>query len=322
MKLAALNRENENMWRGVAALFVAVGHMLPMDFYIFIPGQVFVSLFFFYTGYGCMKAGQTRGSHFFEGFIKRRIVKLYIPFMIAEAIYMMLSSCQTRNIPNACDAVLKVIGFRLSNSTLWYIQVAIVFYLVFYIKYRKSIPYKPDYIFWSAFCLVYYIVVIGAGLGRFYYMAIISLPIGVITAQLEKTRPFLEEKVAMFLRIGSLLFIVLRLTDIFLYFWKKSNDIVWINGLWMVIKMASAALFVCLILFLGNKVRRIPRVMTALGKYSLEIYLYHNLAILLVGTNSVGKLIVCLLVTLALAIISHNAYSMTLDYIKMHIKAG
>lgn len=145
-------------------------------------GYIGVAIFFFLSGYGLMKSENRRHTSFFS-FIKRRLVKLYLPVVFVSAIWGIV------RWPN--DSGFEWIGQYLylafwgfDDSILWFVKVILVEYLLFaaYI-YLNIKSWLREVLLWFGTALVY--------LFAYFYVrdwAAISIPmftIGILLAKYE-----------------------------------------------------------------------------------------------------------------------------------------
>lgn len=83
------DRKSSMAVRGICAVLVALGHSVKAEYYIPIPGSFFVGVFFFYSGYNIMY-NFVQNEKYLDSFVRKRFCKLWLPFCLAEIIYMEL----------------------------------------------------------------------------------------------------------------------------------------------------------------------------------------------------------------------------------------
>lgn len=126
-----LDRDHTDMLKGYAILGVLVGHVgqyLGING-IEYPAGVGVSLFLILSGYGVTLSESKNG---LEGFWKKRLVKVYIPYILAVIIFLFITQTHL-------DLEEMVFGLTLIkpiNPFGWYLRYIFVCYIVFYCAFR------------------------------------------------------------------------------------------------------------------------------------------------------------------------------------------
>ena len=113
------------------------GMYKPGELSIFVnAGYLFVSIFFFCSGYGLIKSFDSKPDYF-NGFLKKRVVKtLVIPYyvnVVLFAIYHLI--CQNK-MPVA-HWITNFVGLTLMNDYAWYPIVAALLYVAFYLIFKN-----------------------------------------------------------------------------------------------------------------------------------------------------------------------------------------
>lgn len=135
--------------RGIAAVGVILHHISqeaafqqangwgkPGELFMFVnAGYLFVSIFFFCSGFGLIKSLNTK-ENYFDGFIKKRIVKtLLIPFYVNVILYAVFHLvCGDKLAPGRW--ICNFLGLTLMNDYAWFPIVLTILYLAFYFIFR------------------------------------------------------------------------------------------------------------------------------------------------------------------------------------------
>ena len=129
------SKKHTQYLRGIFAAFIMIFHiskendiLFPFLEYLSI---VVVGAFFFLSGYGLFKS-YLGSNNFRETFIKRRIVKIVIPYIIATLIYWLYHSL-IGNHYTVLDIIKSIISFGPIVMYSWFIVSLIVQYTMFYI---------------------------------------------------------------------------------------------------------------------------------------------------------------------------------------------
>ena len=106
--------------------------------YYYYFGAIVVGFFFFCSGYGLLYSLETK-SNYLNGFIKKRVLTVLVPFFICNYIYMI--SGQISGIRYSTkEIVAAFFGVFLLNSQMWFAVEIMIIYVIFYIifKYIKN----------------------------------------------------------------------------------------------------------------------------------------------------------------------------------------
>ena len=123
--------------KGIASMFIMMSHIIvDCPFWVkkLFPGNLWVSVFFFYSAYGLIFSVKNK-SHYINRFLSRKFFQIYLPFFVAESSYTLLLLFKGNQM-SFVDVVLGCLGLKLSNGSLWYVIEIIVIYLLFYIWVR------------------------------------------------------------------------------------------------------------------------------------------------------------------------------------------
>ncbi|MDO4331534.1 MAG: acyltransferase family protein [Eubacteriales bacterium] len=255
-------------------------------------GLLFVSFFFFLSGYGLMKS-HLRNTDYFHVFFKRRYSKLLVPFFLCNLIYLgvdlLFGASYTPAFFIKC-----LLGLYLINTHAWFILTLALFYLFFFLIFRfvkkSSLQYALLFLFqisYAAFCMQR-----GTGWalfeGPWWFNSSILFLIGVLFAGFEADIvPVLKKNYGIFLSLSSLsfflfFFISVYVTDEFPYRIQDTSLLSplilnsWFNLCWQ----SLAVIFFCLtILLFTLKIKCSNSCLVLLGKISMELYLIHGLFI-------------------------------------------
>lgn len=105
-------------------------------------GSIIVGNFLFISGYGLMASYEKKGKKYFEHFFSKRLLKIYIPFIIATLTYTILSvsgifeKYDWNNIIN--------LTFTQAITPLpysWYILFITIWYISFYLSFNLFTKY-------------------------------------------------------------------------------------------------------------------------------------------------------------------------------------
>lgn len=188
-----LNRDFTDFLKLLAALLVAAGHYsgyaitnghgnAVYSALAATGGYIGVAIFFFFSGYGLMMSENKRHTPSFS-FIKRRLVKLYLPVVLVSAIWGVVQWPDAKGI-EWIGQYLYLALWEFGDGILWFIKVIILEYLLFaaYI-YLNIKTWLREALLWLGTALVYVLVFL-----IFDNWAAISVPLftlGIVLAKYE-----------------------------------------------------------------------------------------------------------------------------------------
>ncbi|MBP5156752.1 MAG: acyltransferase [Treponema sp.] len=116
--------------------WAAGGQGKPGELAIFVnAGFLFVSIFFFCSGFGLVKSLESKPGYL-DGFVKRRIVRtVLVPYYVSVLVYGVFRAASGQKMPVA-QWVLNCMGFTMMNEYAWYPIVAAILYLAFFLIFR------------------------------------------------------------------------------------------------------------------------------------------------------------------------------------------
>ncbi len=287
-----------------------VGNIREMPYIqMSIMASVGVGMFFLFSGYS-LNVSLKRNPEYMKGFLKKRLVKIGIPYLCLIALYVFVR-CVFYGV-KVID-ILKSFanGDPLSNS--WYIITILVFYFAFWLIFRKNgVDTKRQILKLSISVLVYIICCIALGFPNWWVITCEMFVVGFCFAKYkEKIEKSLRKRYWLFLTIALILslgayfsaWLYNRIINVpFSLSWRNFTFDIWcVNSFLM---GGGIPLFLCLLMYKFNFSNKLT---AFLGKISLEIYLLHGLIIEclkdvgLLGVSGELFTSVVVLVTIALA---------------------
>ena len=128
--------------RGLAAIGVILHHISQEELFqtkgelgLFLnAGYLYVSLFFFSSGYGLLKK-YDKDPDYLKGFLKNRLPVVIVPFYTSVVFYGLFNII-TGNRLEPLQWVTNVLGITMMNEYAWYPIVLSILYVVFYLIFR------------------------------------------------------------------------------------------------------------------------------------------------------------------------------------------
>lgn len=251
--------------RGVAIVGIVYSHYILIDaswsWNIRFLGIFGVAIFLFLSGYSAMFSLVNK-PNYLKKYIPKRLVRLYIPFIIVYIIYsivLLISGYQF----TIWDFV-KIPVMSLPGTLNWYLKVQLALYIVFYIiakfsKKKKNIP-----LILLPICVIYMIIGMIVGLNFYWYESCFMFPLGMLFALYkEKIFALLNSKY-IFKFVISFFIFVLSYSGVFIY-GGVLYEIVFIIGFMQFLIMLCVR-------FKGNS-----KLSVLLGTISIDLYLTHTM---------------------------------------------
>ena len=98
-----------------------------------------IAIFFFFSGYGLMESEQRKPLGTFGCFMRRRILKIYVPVLLVTLLWLPLYLPEVAGTPETWEQVAGYIGrgvstlfWKWGDSALWFIRSLLQLYLVFF----------------------------------------------------------------------------------------------------------------------------------------------------------------------------------------------
>ena len=134
-----ISQESAFQWAGG-------GYGKPGELSIFVnAGFLFVSIFFFCSGYGLIKSLETK-QDYLKGFMKKRVlVSLVIPYYVSIIIYGIVRWGSREKLPLA-QWITNIIGITMMNEYAWYPIIAGILYTAFYLIFKNVKNRKISYL--------------------------------------------------------------------------------------------------------------------------------------------------------------------------------
>ena len=299
-----LSNKSTKSLKGLLALFIIFHHISQKittgeNFSNFeYMGRYIVSLFFFLSGYG-LYFQYSNNETYMENFLKKRLVRIFIPFFIFIVIYVIYRA--------TLGEVINVdffLSFWKDHSNIiyngWFINSIIVLYVIFYVSFvgkdSKIAEYKLVfltlvYIFWKAY----------QNHGDWEYVSIMAFLLGVFWMKnrvyIDK---FLEKNYFIFLVSFSILMYVFRHYEVIMKNIGITNKYVYYG----IVGNICTMVFVVYFLLLTNKLNFSNKYLGFLGDISFEMYMIHGLVMHYLGKFFVSSGVNDVLYTIVVLFVS------------------
>ena len=257
-------------------------------------GILFTSVFFFSSGYGLLKSYETKPDYL-EGFLEKRLPTVLIPFLASNIIYFFAYGVYGGRIHRVTDTVTSLVGFTLLNTNTWFLVEIILFYVVFYVLFKRM--KKTECALWSMVGFVFFIMVISLLLGHdkseinghwfmgeWWYNSTIVFAVGMLVARYEKNvLEFAKKNYKWLFPVILLGFAGMYILSEYMvqnvgYYCEWEGHRGYLEkSLSALVQSATGILFALVMIMVCMKVRFYNKVIAFLGKISLALYIIHDL---------------------------------------------
>lgn len=285
-----LSKDNTLALKGACALSIVLLHIGGVTQAKLLPEitAFAVSVFFFLSGYGMITALKNKGDSYLNKFIQRHTIKLAIPYFVAALIYVIYFRYAQGNLGfkyyDEYTVSFKGIvsaffehGYTIVVNS-WFVIVLFVFYLFFYISFKKCKNMEEGIGFFSllviAFTVLMFYLAQFKGWYTAWYMQNFSIIIGTLYGYKKELidKVIKSHKGTVVSVLGVILFSLLAAFGVL----KYNTDI---GGH---INTAEYCVLTCIIpicvavayssIQIGCK-----KIWGGIGKVSFELYLIHGL---------------------------------------------
>ena len=281
-ELNILDRNYSSYLKGIAAVFIMIGHFLPKDVPIvisfFFSGSLWVGIFFFYSGYGLYES-LNHNNIVITSFCKKKIKKVYIPYIFANVLYYFCNIGLKNSAFDFREFILVFLGIKLANPILWYVLHLIVIYAIFILLQKVLNTYKNIEFLWIIIYFTYLITSVILDIGNWWYISTFAFIVGIFFHHHKLyCKKLIKNKFFDFLIINCFIIIYFLLKYIELFNFNKIAFIP-INYVITLMYMILVPLFIIFVAIIINlfKIEIENKFLIFLGSISYEIYLFHNI---------------------------------------------
>lgn len=284
--------------RGILALMIILHHLSyrvntpPQS--IFVPlGAMVVGVFFLMSGYGLECSYRRKGDTYLDGFLRKRVLKLLLPYLMViiawniEELYLYPND-------NLVDAwgLVKQGNMNGILPYSWYVIVAMLLYVVWWLSHcwlkSEAKQFLAILVFWLAWCVAIYLL----HWDLYWFFTSHMFLVGILYCKLES----LIKRCNVYVYILMML-IVAALGTIEFYFFSA-----------MLFNTAFSLLFVSGITLLNHR----SKVLEFLGKFSYECYIIQALPLFALKDSGLPPsliVVLCLCIDLVMAYVLHVSVS-------------
>ncbi|MBQ4067301.1 MAG: acyltransferase family protein [Clostridia bacterium] len=269
--------------KGFFAVVIVMSHMLgyvaltyPLDSVyrtvINHVGQLMVTLFFFYSGYGVTLSYKKKSSYY-DTFLKNRVLKLLLHFDLAVALFLVMNVFLSISFPKI-QYITCWVGWGSIGNSNWFIFDTLVFYLIAFgamtvCRYTgsglgifASVVTVACMFFWGILAIIY------GKEATWWYDTVFCFPVGIWYGVFKERIDAFAKKPYFYW--PSLLLIV----GAFSYLYGKRFFVEYFSVL--------APVFCLLVTWVTMKVKLDNKVLAWLGKHSFSIYIIQRIPMIII----------------------------------------
>lgn len=200
-----LDRLENTKWRNISAFFIVVHHecwklfsLAHISGKLMIVsftniGHIFVTLFFFWSGYGLGNAILNKDAYL-KSFFKKNILPLFLITTITNIIKTLISICFLDGKPNFLSIARNILMIDLIDSTEWYLIVLLFVYVIF-LFIEKHLN-NTDVFCYILFYIAYVVACLQLGVEEHWFVSVGAWIIGFVIGKKagQNIKSFLNNK--------------------------------------------------------------------------------------------------------------------------------
>ena len=306
-----ISKENSKKINGIFVMLVFFSHISQqmnlnsgwIDNYFLIIisyiGQLMVTTFIFYSGYGIYESIKKKKSNYIDSMPQKRILSTLIKFDIAVIIYAILgyiigSEYSIKTI------LLSLTGWTSVGNSNWYIFSIIFMYIITYLSFKIFRKDNESALVLNTILVILFMYIMSNLKESWWYNTLLCYPFGMWYSQYkEKIEKFLDNSIKYYI----ILFLITALLVI--SFIIKKITIIYITG--FVLSFISLIVLFSMKFKFGNN----TRIFDFLGNNVFYIYIYQRIPMILlkniscIHNNKYFYFILSLIITIIITVIAN-----------------
>ena len=260
-------------------------------------GQLIVTTFMFYSGYGVMYSILEKGIAYINGIPKNRILKTMLLFDVAILFYILLNLILKVEMTMP-QIILSFIGWTGVGNSTWYIFAILIMYFLTYVAFKISNIFdhkKMVGLIITTVLIIGYVFVVREFKDSQYYNTVLCYAMGLWYA-------YFKSKIDILLKKRSVYYIILILATVAFIVSYLVKDI---N---LIINQLYYLLFVVTIVLISMKVKIYNSVLIWCGKNLLGLYILQRIPMIALQrsswmlTHPYVYFLLCVIITIGLTV--------------------
>ena len=313
-----LSKDNTTTINGFFIIMVFFSHfqqyilvMSSYDLYFYkiigYIGQLMVTTFFFFSGYGIYESVKKKGENYIKNFFNNRFVPTYINWSIILIVYVVLNIIMGggKTTLSYTKIILSFIGWDSIGNSNWYMFDIFILYLFFIIVFNA---FKKNSIRIISFTLltIIFILLLSVFKDSYWYNTLLCFPFGIIYSYFKEKLDGMINNNRNYLI--ALLIILLLFVASYLFIRVFNNDILY---------NIVACSFVLLIVMVLMKFKLKSCILHWFGKNLFWIYIIQRIPMIVFNNkinNNYLYFMICFISTIIMVLF--------INYINKKIKKG
>ena len=293
-----LSKETTSNIKGIFTIMILMSHfrtytdISPDSIYVkFISyfGQLMVTMFLFYSGYGIMES-LTKKKNYIKNFFSNRFLKTLIHFDLAVLLYVIVSFILGSKY-SLSTYLLSFVGWTSIGNSNWFMFVILGLYLITYISNIIFTKNRFMGLITTTFLSGMLIIFLYFFKEDWWYNIILCYPCGMWYSYFKDKIENIILKRYKWLSLGLLVII-------FVFLNKIGNNLIIYEGMACVFSLLIVN--ITYIFHIGNKI------LSFLGLYSFQIYILQRISYSLlykIFNNNIIFFVVAFVMTIIIAIL-------------------
>lgn len=273
-----LSMDNTKRINGIFVILVFLSHSLAYinysdswmdrygEFVIIKLGQLMVTTFLFFSGYGIYESIKTK-DNYINKIPKKRILDTLVKFDIAVLIYLVISYVLNINY-DLKTILLSFIGWEGVGNSNWYIFTMLILYTITYIVFKLFKSDDNTKIMLVTIFTVGYMIIISKFKTDYWYNTALCYPLGM---WLSMYKTMIEDTIKEHPQSYYIVLIITIIAFCIAFLFKDNICVYSIYTL----------LFVCCIVLLSMKVKLQSTFLKFMGTNVFYIYIYQRIPMII-----------------------------------------
>lgn len=269
---------------------IAFNHPYTLRNYL---GQLIVTMFLFYSGYGIYESFKRKGVDYIRAFPKNRFLKTLLHLDLALIPFIVLRLATGRGL-TVKGLLLSLIGWDSIGNSNWFMFVILALYILIYLAFI-SLHKKPLLAVLATTALtVAFIFALMPFKEQYWYSTAICVPLGMIYS-------YFKEPIEKFVMKNNFCyFAVLTAVAVIFYFAYTRNR-------YFIVYEVRVIAFTLLIVLVTMKVSFGNKILSWLGSHVFSVYLLQRVPMMIfenikaISSDIYIYFFVCLAITLIMA---------------------
>ncbi len=265
-----------------------------------IFGQMIVSMFLFYSGYGICESIKKKGNAYVKALPKNRILKTFFHFNIAVLIFLVIQLC-IGNRYSLSHIILGFIGWEAFGNSNWYIFVILVLYFITYVSFVcfKDSPVKAGIL--TTMLTAVLVVFLYFTRWSWWYDTALCYLFGMFVS-------IYKDKFISVITKNNLVWLLCLIASLGLFAALYWCTLPISYKLILLLKLLAAPVFCLIVTILLTKVKISNKFLSYCGQHLFEIYILQRIPMILLKQWGIANIniylyfILCVILTFPLTI--------------------